>query len=454
MHADDLSSSIQLQPKTTDMPIERILSPFVRFARLEAAGGLVLLFSTAAALLWANSPWANSYDRFWHLYLTIGIGPADLKESLLHFINDGLMAVFFFFVGLEIKHELLAGELSTLKRAAFPMAAAVGGSILPAAIFITVTRGTSAQNGWGIPVATDIAFALGAMALLGRRIPLTLKVFVTGLAIVDDIIAVSIIAIFYTTTFSLRSLIAGLIGIAISFLANRLGVRSWGVYAIIGVFVWLAMLKSGVHATVAGILLAFTIPTTMALKPGEFLSHNLPILERLRAIGRSESAMISESEEQNLIYALERQCALVQSPLYRIEHTLQPWVTFFIMPVFALANAGVHIPKGHNAALIQPIAIGIFLGLFVGKPLGILLFAWVSVKSSIASAPEGVSWRQIFGAGWLCGIGFTMSLFIATLSLGEGELVAVAKIGILLASVAAGVAGSVVLSLKEQRKTA
>ncbi len=443
-----------LPPRASDTPIQRIISPFVRFARLEAAGGLVLLFSTAAALLWANSPWADSYDHFWHLYLTIGVGPAALSESLLHFINDGLMAIFFFFVGLEIKHELLAGELSTLRRAAFPLAAAVGGSIFPALIFIMVARGTPAEGGWGIPVATDIAFVLGAMALLGRRIPLTLKVFVTALAIVDDIIAVLIIAIFYTTTFSLRSLIAGLIGIAISYLANRLGVRTWGVYAIIGIFVWLAMLRSGVHATVAGILLAFTIPATMALKPGEFLKHNLSILERLRAIGRSESAVISESEEQNLIYSLERQCALVQSPLYRIEHALQPWVTFLIMPVFALANAGVHIPKGQSAVLIQPVAIGVFLGLFIGKPLGIALFSWLSVKSSLASAPEGVSWRQIFGAGWLCGIGFTMSLFIATLSLGNGDLLEIAKLGTLVASVAAGVAGSVVLSLKGRRETA
>jgi len=454
MHADDLSDSLQLPPTASDTPIQRIISPFVRFAKLEAAGGLVLLFSTAAALVWANSPWADSYDHFWHLYLTIGVGPATLQESLQHFINDGLMAVFFFFVGLEIKHELLAGELSTLKRAAFPLAAAVGGAIFPAVIFITVTHGTSAQPGWGIPVATDIAFVLGALALLGSRIPLTLKVFVTALAIVDDIIAVLIIAIFYTTGFSLSSLIAGLVGIAISFCANLLGVRSWAVYAIIGVFVWLAMMRSGVHATVAGILLAFTIPAKTVLNPVEFLRHNLPIWERLRAMARSEPAVISSSEQENLIYGLERQCALIQSPLHSIEHALQPWVAFFIMPVFALANAGVHISGGQGMALIQPITIGIFLGLFLGKPLGIALFGWLSVKSSLASAPEGVSWRQMFGAGCLCGIGFTMSLFIATLSLGDADLREVAKIGTLIASVAAGVAGSVVLSLKDRRKTA
>lgn len=454
MQADDRSNLSQLPPEASDSPIQRMMSPFVRFARLEAAGGLVLLFSTAAALLWANSPWVQSYDHFWHLYLSIGLGSAALKESLLHFINDGLMAVFFFFVGLEIKHELLAGELSTLKRAAFPLAAAVGGSITPAAIFLMIAHGTPAQGGWGIPVATDIAFVLGALALLGRRIPLTLKVFVTALAIVDDIIAVCIIAIFYTTRFSLRSLIAGLIGIAISYLANRLGVRTWGVYAIIGIFVWLAMLKSGVHATVAGILLAFTIPAAMAVEPSEFLKHNLPLLERLLSIGRSESSTISTSEQQGLIYSLERQCALIQSPLYRIEHALQPWVTFFIMPVFALANAGVHIPHGGGAALIQPVAIGIFLGLFVGKPVGISLFAWLAAKSSLASAPEGVSWRQIIGAGWLCGIGFTMSLFIATLSLGSGDPLEIAKLGILVASVAAGVAGSLVLIQGERREIA
>src|SRR5271156_5068075 len=220
------------------------------------------------------------------------------------------MAVFFFFVGLEIKHQVLAGELSTLKQATFPLAAAVGGAIFPAVIFLSVTLGTSAHPGWGIPVATDIAFVLGALALLGKRIPITLKVFVTALAIVDDIIAVLIIAIFYTTAFSLRSLIAGLVGIGISFVANRLGVRSWAVYAIIGIFVWLAMLKSGVHATVAGILLAFTIPAKTVLNPVEFLRNNLPFWERLRVMARSESAVISSSEQENLIYGLERQCAL------------------------------------------------------------------------------------------------------------------------------------------------
>ncbi len=448
MHADDFSESLQLPPAASGTPIQRIISPFVRFAKLEAAGGLVLLSSTVAALLWANSPWADSYGHFWHLYLTIGVGPAALNESLQHFINDGLMAVFFFFVGLEIKHELLAGELSTLKRAAFPLASAVGGAIFPAVIFIAVTHHTSARPGWGIPVATDIAFVLGALALLGKRIPITLKVFVTALAIVDDIIAVLIIALFYTTAFSLFSLIAGLAGVAISFLANRLGVRSWGVYAIIGIFVWLAMLRSGVHATVAGILLAFTIPAKTIVNPVEFLRHNLPIWDRLRALARSESAA-SSSEPGNLIYGLARQCALVQSPLHRIEHALQPWVTFGIMPVFALANAGVHISGGQGMSLIQPITIGIFLGLFFGKPIGIFLFGWLSVKSSLASAPEGVTWRQMAGAGCLCGIGFTMSLFIATLSISDGDLREVAKIGILLASVAAGVAGSAVLSLKE-----
>lgn len=453
MRTDDLSDSM-LPPTASDTPIQRIVSPFVRFAKLEAAGGLVLVFSTAAALLWANSRWADSYDHFWHLYFTIGVGPAALKESLLHFINDGLMAVFFFFVGLEIKHEVLAGELSTLKRATFPLAAAVGGATFPAVIFIAVTHGTSAHPGWGIPVATDIAFVLGALALLGSRIPLTLKVFVTALAIVDDIIAVLIIAIFYTTAFSLRSLIAGLAGIAISFLANRLGVRSWAVYAIIGIFVWLAMMRSGIHATVAGILLAFTIPAKTALKPAEFLRHNLPIWERLRSMARSESAVTSPVEQESLIYALQRQCALVQSPLHSIEHALQPWATFVIMPVFALANAGVHLSGGRSMSLIQPITIGIFLGLFLGKPFGIVLFGWLSVKSSLASAPEGVSWRQISGAAWLCGIGFTMSLFIATLSLGDADLREVAKLGILLASVAAGVAGSLVLSLVGRRKTA
>jgi len=421
----------------------------VRFAKLEAAGGLVLLVAMVVALVWANSPWAEGYDHFWHRDLSIGLGRAMVHETLLHFINDGLMALFFFFVGLEIKHEMLAGELSTLKRAIFPMAAAVGGVIFPALIFVAATRGTPAAESWGIPIATDIAFVLGVMALLGNRVPLTLKVFVTALAIVDDILAVSVIAIFYTSEMSLRALVLGLAGIGVSYLANRLGVRAWPVYALIGIFVWLAMLRSGVHATVAGILLALTIPATTLIGPKEFIQQSRETLERLLAVAKSE-AELTQNESNNLIYSIERRCVLVQSPLYRIAHALQPWVTFFIMPVFALANAGVHLPGEGGGKLIQPMALGILLGLFIGKPLGVFLFAWLSVKVKLASAPEGVSWRKIFGASWLCGIGFTMSLFIATLSVGEGELLEIAKISTLLASVGAGIAGSLVLSMKEQ----
>jgi Na+:H+ antiporter, NhaA family len=442
----ELLSSIDLQQ---GRPIARILSPFARFAKLEAAGGLVLGVATVAALVWANSPWADLYHKFWHRDLSIGLGRATVHETLLHFINDGLMALFFFFVGLEIKHEMLAGELSSLKRAIFPMAAAVGGVVFPALIFIAVAHGTPAASSWGVPIATDIAFVLGAMALLGRRVPLTLKVFVTALAIVDDILAVSVIAIFYTSEFSLRSLVGGLAGIGVSYLANRLGVRSWPVYALIGIFVWVAMLRSGVHATVAGILLALTIPATTLIGPKEFIRQSRETLERLLAVAKSE-AELTPNESNNLIYSIERRCVLVQSPLYRIAHSLQPWVTFFIMPVFALANAGVHLPGEGGGKLLQPIALGILLGLFVGKPLGVFFFAWLSVKTKLAAAPEGVSWRKIFGASWLCGIGFTMSLFIATLSVGEGDLLEIAKIATLLASVAAGVAGSLVLSMKGQ----
>lgn len=445
-HDGDLLQSIDVRH---GLRIQRILSPFVRFAKLEAAGGLVLLVSTVVALAWANSPWADVYHSLWHRDLSIGVGGAMVHETLLHFINDGLMALFFFFVGLEIKHELLAGELSTLKRAIFPMAAAVGGMIFPAVIFITVAHGTATQDSWGIPIATDIAFVLGAMALLGNRVPLTLKVFVTALAIVDDILAVSVIAIFYTTSFSLRALAGGLAGIGVSYLANRLGVRTWPVYALIGILVWLAMLQSGVHATVAGILLALTIPATRLMKPREFLKQNRRVLKRLLQIADAESTEASTNEPNYLIYRLGRQCAVVESPLHRIAHALQPWVTFAIMPIFALANAGVHLPGGNGAGLMKPIAVGVFLGLFIGKPLGVFLFAWLSVKTKLASAPEGVGWRKIFGASWLCGIGFTMSIFIATLSVGEGEMLGTAKIATLLGSVSAGLAGSLVLASKD-----
>jgi NhaA family Na+:H+ antiporter len=349
------------------------------------------------------------------------------------------MSIFFFLVGLEIKREVLIGELSSLRQAAFPIIAALGGAIVPALIYVSVAHGGDAQKGWGIPMATDIAFALGVLALLGSRVPVSLKIFVTALAIVDDIIAVLVIAVFYTDRIHLLSLAAGLGGVALCFGANLLGIRKPAVYAVIGVFVWCAVLKSGVHATVAGVLLAFTIPARTYIDRDLFLKRGRWLLDMF-ATSRPNSL-----EAHSAIHSLEASCELIESPLHRIEHYLHPWVSFLVMPVFAFANAGVRILGNVQAAGKHPVTLGVVLGLFVGKPIGIWFFAWIAAKTRLATLPEELSWKKIFGAGWLCGIGFTMSLFIASLAFGEGHLLDMSKIGILAASVAAGICASIFL---------
>jgi NhaA family Na+:H+ antiporter len=431
--------------RSATQPIDTITSPFVRFAKMEAAGGILLLGSTIAALVLANSRWEQGYQAIWHTQVTVGFGRFFLSESRHEWINDGLMSVFFFLVGLEIKREVLIGELSSLRQAAFPFIAALGGTIVPALVYIIVAHGSGAEKGWGIPMATDIAFALGVLVLLGNRVPLSLKIFVTALAIVDDIIAVLVIAIFYTAQIHFFSLAAGLALVALSFGANLLGIRKPAVYALIGICAWAAVLQSGVHATVAGVLLAFTIPARTYLDRDHFLNRCRRVLDRF------EAAPPDSYEAHAAIHTLETQCELVESPLHRIEHILQPWVSLLIMPLFAFANAGVRILGNVSAAARHPVSLGVALGLFLGKPIGIWLFARLSVGIRLASPPAEVSWGKIFGASWLCGIGFTMSLFIATLAFGEGTLLDMSKIGTLVSSVGAGLCGS--FFLLRHRKT-
>jgi NhaA family Na+:H+ antiporter len=429
--------------QTKPLPIDTIMGPFLRFARLEASGGILLLFATVAALVWANSPWEASYNTLLHTPVSVGFGKYILAQDLHHFINDGLMCIFFFLVGLEIKREILTGELSSAKRAALPFAAALGGVVVPSLIYFALNRRSEAVNGWAVPMATDIAFALGVLALLGRRVPIALKIFVTALAIVDDIVGVLIIAIFYTSGISFKSLIAALAGVSTSFLANRLGVRRPLVYAVIGIFVWLATLKSGVHATVAGIVLAFTIPAETSLGISEFLKRSQEIFQQIAGISEEQSD--ARHRQESAAYELERQSERLQTPLSRIEHGLQPWVSLVIMPVFALANAGVHVLGKVVPALTSTAGLGVALGLWIGKPIGIMLFSWLAVRSGLASKADTLSWRKLFGAGCLCGIGFTMSLFIATLAFADTLFLDVSKIGTLAASLAAGLGGSLVL---------
>jgi len=421
------------------LPIDVLMSPFVSFAKIEAAGGILLMASTIAALIWANSSWAESYYAIWNAHATIGLGEFSLTETRHEWINDGLMAIFFFLVGLEIKREVLIGELSSLRKAAFPLIAAVGGAILPALLYIVVAHDVQAIKGWAIPMATDIAFVLGVLAILGSRVPVTLKIFVTALAIADDLIAVLVIAIFYTEKIQIISLALGLAGIVLCFGANALGIRKPIVYTVIGLFVWYAVLKSGVHATVAGVLLAFTIPARTYMDRDSFLSQCRSLLERFASAGEGSP------QSHSALHAMHKKLEMVESPLHRIEHSLHPWVSFLIMPLFALANAGVQIFGNLAAAVRHPVSIGVVLGLFLGKPIGIWAFAWMSTKIGLAAAPSELSCGALFGAAWLCGIGFTMSLFIGTLAFGEGDLLSMSKIGILAASLASGMCGCLFL---------
>jgi NhaA family Na+:H+ antiporter len=398
----------EARPHEAVTPIQRLVRPFQEFADLEASGGLLLIGCTVAALIWANSPFAGSFFHFWHMDLTFGRIGGLLAKPLHFWINDGLMALFFLLVGLEIKREILVGELASFQRAVLPIAAALGGMIVPAAFYLLFNHGGPGAAGWGIPMATDIAFALGVLALLGSRVPTSLKVFLAALAIADDIGAVLVIAFFYTERISWISLGVGGVFFVALLAANRAGVRHLLIYAILGLGLWVAFLQSGIHATVAGVLLAIAIPARQ----------------------RTASRAVLTSHE---------------SPMLRLEHALIPWNRYLIMPVFALANAGVALGGGAARSVVAPVSLGVIFGLVIGKPIGIVLFSWLATRTRLAGMLDGIGWRQIVGVGMLGGIGFTMSLFIANLAFGEAPALETAKVGILLASVVSGIAGAIVL---------
>ncbi|HEU4881416.1 MAG TPA: Na+/H+ antiporter NhaA [Longimicrobium sp.] len=427
-------------------PFQRILSPFARFLRTESAGGIVLIAATLVAIVWANSPWSGSYHHLWETVVTIGAGRYALSYPLHYWINDGLMAVFFFLVGLEIKREFLVGELASVRRAALPIAAALGGMIVPAILYALLNVGGPGEPGWGTPMATDIAFALGVLALLGPRIPLSLKVFLAALAIVDDLGAVLVIAVFYTDQIAWGALGVGMAVLAALIVAGRLQARTPIVYVVLGVILWLAFLKSGVHATVAGVLLAMTIPARTRIDTQEFLDRGRRILDYFDEAGKEGSDVLTNRDQQAAIQEMENACEAAQAPLQRIEHELHAPVAFVIIPLFALANAGVHLGGNLGEALTNRVALGIILGLVIGKPIGITLFAWLAVKSNLAALPAGTTWRAIRGVSLLGGIGFTMSLFIAGLAFpGAPQLNEDAKIGIFAASLVAAITGLLVL---------
>jgi NhaA family Na+:H+ antiporter len=382
--------------------VERIVRPFQDFAHKQSSGGILLIVATLVALVWANSPWGQGYAALWHTKLTVGIGGFSVSKDLTHWINDGLMAVFFLVVGLEIKREVLVGELSSIRNAALPVAAALGGAVVPALIYLAINAGTAGSAGWGIPMATDIAFALGVLALLGERAPVGLKVFLTALAIVDDIVAVLVIALFYTSEISWTALGVGAVFLAALVVANLLEVGRTLVYVVLGVGLWLCFLLSGVHATIAGVLLALTVPAVSFINPGAFLERGRYVLDRFEKAGENGENVLSNEERQAALHALNHAAYKLEPPLHELEHALHPWVVFAIMPIFALANAGVPLGGGGIAdALTSPVALGIVVGLVVGKQLGITLFAWLAVKSGVSELPRGIGWRHVYGAvGW------------------------------------------------------
>ncbi len=428
------------------LKLSYLMRPFEDFFKRQAAGGLVLLGATILAVILANSPAKGIYHHFWEYELTIGFDNFGLTQSLHHWINDGLMAVFFFVVGLEIKREFLAGELASARKAALPIAAAIGGMVLPAAIFLLLEPPGPEADGWGIPMATDIAFALGIIALLGNRIPRSLAIFLTALAIVDDLGAVIVIALFYTSDIHFGALALVGVFLLVLIVGNRFGAQHPNFYALVGICLWIAMLRSGVHASIAGVLIGATIPVRPKHPHDEFLDQATCLLDRYRQFEPTPGPFQRE-EKLGTLLALEHVCHDALSPLQRMEHEMNPWVIFGVMPIFALANAGVSLSLSElEIALFDPVTRGVALGLLIGKPVGIFTFSWAAVKLGLCDLPQNVRWRQIFGIGILGGIGFTMSLFITNLAFHTPRLIADAKVGIFAASLVAGIAGYLLLA--------
>lgn len=418
---------------------------FQQFTRLQASSGILLLAATLLALIWANSPWSDSYFELWETYLSISLGGLSLKESLLHWVNDGLMVIFFFVVGLEIKREVLVGELASLRRATLPLMAAIGGMLLPALIYVAFNAGAPGQDGWGTPMATDIAFMLGLLTILGSRVPLSLKVFFTALAIADDLGAVLVIALFYSGEIHWVALVVAALILAGLIVLNRVGIRQPLPYALLGVGLWLAFFESGLHPTIAGVLLAMTIPATTQVQAEAYMAQCTSALGGLGGNAAAQASASASRNQQAAAQTLEVIAERIQSPLQRLERSLNPWVAYLIVPIFAFANAGVDVRGNLLDALTSPIALGIIAGLVLGKSVGITFFAWLAIKLRLAELPVGVTWWQLFSASWLAGIGFTMSLFIAGSAFASPESLAAAKIAILAASLLASTIGFTLL---------
>ncbi len=426
-----------------------------QFINEEAYGGMLLILMTIAAMIWANSSFYESYHQLWHEY-KVGFvwGDLNMVASLHHWINDGLMALFFFVIGLEIKREVMGGELSSLKKASLPISAAIGGMLIPALLYALLTvNDPDFINGWGIPMATDIAFALGLLAMLGNRVPLNLKIFLTALAIADDLGAVMVIALFYTESIDFYELLYAGFFLVVLAVANLAGVRRTVFYALVGFTgVWIAFIYSGVHATIAGVLIALTIPARTKINETDYMERLSAHLHKFKNENPDKKSTLLTKKQVHLISDIEKLSKKAHTPLQKLEHALHPVTAYFILPVFALSNAGVHIDGRIDDMMIHPISLGIIAGLVLGKFLGISLFSRLMVKLKIAILPEGVSWNQIYGAAFLAGIGFTMSIFISDLAFKDESFKQIAKVGIICASILSAVIGMVWLRMTSEDK--
>ncbi|MBR5856787.1 MAG: Na+/H+ antiporter NhaA [Bacteroidales bacterium] len=428
-------------PKRAVMTLEA-RNFFNQFIHNESIGGILLLICAIVSLVCANMPSLDFVHELWHKDAGITIGNFSITMRIGHWINDGLMAIFFFVVGLEIKREMLVGELSSFKHAALPIFAAVGGMIVPAVIYFLFNNGTPSVNGWGIPMATDIAFALGILSLLGKRVPVGLKVFLTALAIVDDLGAIIVLAIFYPThTLHFDMLAYAALVVGFLMILNRNKVRSVLLYIIPGLLLWWLILQSGIHATIAGVILAMTIPSRTVINEVKFFVRVKHLLGKFKEASNSEVEVLANPKQQYIIHQIDKHVEEINPLMHKFEASLHPWTTFLIMPLFALANSGVEITWRLFTSPVPAVATGIFFGLLLGKPIGIFLFSLLSVKLGIAELPQGTRWRQIFALGMIAGIGFTMSIFIDSLAFKDINLINLGKATILITSTLAAVLG-------------
>ena len=428
---------------TRQLVADQILRPAQQFFDKEASSSILLISATAIALIWVNSSIGETYHSFWHTHISFTFGHFHISKTLLHWVNDGLMSLFFFTVGLEIKREILVGELATPKKALLPVIAALGGMVIPGLIYAAINIGLPTIHGWGIPVATDIAFALGAVAVFGRRVPVGLRIFLAAFAIADDLGAVVIIAIFYTKEIVWSNLIISLFLILGLAVANFFWIRQTLIYAILGLAVWFFVLGSGVHPTIAGVIVSLFVPARGRYDTDNFLQNVKKITEKFECEEQSCGySILLNQEHLYAVQALELACHDVETPLQRLMHALHPWVAFVILPLFALGNTGL-VFRGivFSEMVSSPVILGVIFGLVVGKPIGIMLFSYISVKSGMASLPQQVRWSHILGGAMLGGIGFTMSLFLSELSFSDPHIIDYARFAILAGSILSAVFG-------------